>query len=89
MIYADDAPSLENLLHKKFQNQQVNLVNSRKEFFNVPLAQIETEVKKVSPDSEFIETAEARDYRESLAIRSKQEQKNSAEDILEELPTEI
>ncbi len=89
MIYADDAPSLENLLHKKFQNQQVNLVNSRKEFFNVSLAQIEDEVKKIAPDSEFIGTAEAREYRESMALRSKQNEKNSAEDILEELPTEI
>lgn len=89
MVYADDAPTLENLLHKKFKPQQVNLVNNRKEFFSVPLSDIEREVKKISPDSEFIETAEARDYRESMAIRDEQKQKNSVEDILEELPAEI
>lgn len=89
MIYADDAPNLENQLHKKFQDYQVNLVNSRKEFFNVSLTQIEDEVKRISPNSEFIETAEAREYRESMALRSKQSEKTSAQDILNELPTEI
>ena len=37
MIYSDDAPSLENHLHKVFNEKQVNKINSRKEFFNVNL----------------------------------------------------
>jgi len=33
--FTDDAPSLEKYLHNKFEKQRVNLVNGRKEFFNV------------------------------------------------------
>lgn len=89
MIYSEDAPALENSLHKTFKSEQVNLVNSRKEFFNISLRDIEREVKKISPDAEFIETAEARQYRESMAIRAEREHANSIEEVLEELPLEI
>ncbi len=33
--YTEDAPLLENFLHKEFSDQRVNLVNKRKEFFFV------------------------------------------------------
>lgn len=33
--FTDDAPSLEKYLHGKFEEQRVNLVNGRKEFFSV------------------------------------------------------
>lgn len=87
MIYAEDAPALENQLHKCFDEKRINLVNNRKEFFNVTLDEISAEVKKVSPDAEFIETAEARQYRESLAIRSQRNESNT--NILNELPETI
>ncbi|WP_410745680.1 DUF4041 domain-containing protein, partial [Clostridium neonatale] len=35
MIFSNDAPKLENELHKIFSNHQVNKVNSKKEFFRV------------------------------------------------------
>jgi hypothetical protein len=34
IIKADDVPTLEKMLHKKFANKKVNKVNSRKEFFS-------------------------------------------------------
>lgn len=70
MIYSDDAPALENTLHKNFDFNRVNLVNTRKEFFNVTLDEIEKQVKKISPNAVFTVTAEARQYRESQSIRS-------------------
>ncbi|MGD1820216.1 MAG: DUF4041 domain-containing protein [Pleomorphochaeta sp.] len=86
MIYSKDAPQLENILHKKFEEKRVNLVNNRKEFFNVSLEDIEREVKKEFPNSEFILTSEAREYRESQAIRNR---KKVANDEKEELPEAI
>lgn len=32
MIFSDDAPALENALHKAFENKKVNMVNQRREF---------------------------------------------------------
>lgn len=77
MIHSEDAPALENALHRKFDQSRINLVNSRKEFFRVELSEIEMEVKEISPDAEFIETAEARDYRESQRIVSQRENENT------------
>jgi len=69
MIYSDDAPSMEKSLHKVFQNKRVNLVNNRKEFFNVSLDEIKQEVFGYGKDIDFIETIEAKEYAESLSIR--------------------
>lgn len=86
MIYSDDAPALENSLHKLFDSQRVNLINSRKEFFKVSLEEIEMQVKKISNDVEFIKTVEAKDYNESKAIRMQFQNKA---DIKSELPEEL
>jgi hypothetical protein len=69
MIYADDAPALENTLHKRFSNRRVNMINTRKEFFNVSLEEIEQVIKE-SNDAEIhiTKVAEAREYRETLAL---------------------
>lgn len=89
MIHSNDAPALENALHKKFDGKRLNLVNTRKEFFRVGLSDIKNEVKKISPDVEFIETAEARDYRESQSILSQREQSKSTADVVREFPEAI
>jgi len=70
MIYSDDAPNIERTIHKTFDTKRVNLVNSRKEFFNVSLDDIETVVKKISSEAEFILTTEAKEYRQSNASRA-------------------
>lgn len=89
MIHSEDAPALESSLHKKFDQLRLNLVNTRKEFFRVTLSDIEEEVRKISPDAEFIETAEARDYRESQSIIAKRDRKNSVSDTVEAFPEAI
>lgn len=69
MIFSNDAPSLENKLHKEFADKQINKVNPRKEFFKVSLDEI---VKKVNSNHdatvEFTMVAEAEDYRKSIKI---------------------
>lgn len=70
MIYSDDAPSLENHLHKVFNDKQVNKVNSRKEFFNVGIKDIKSTIKEMSIDAHWTMFAEAKEYRESLAIEN-------------------
>lgn len=89
MIYAEDAPTLEKTLHKSFDFKRLNLVNSRKEFFQTTLEEIKNETFKISPDAEFIETAEARQYRESQAIRAQREEQNLKTSALEEFPDSI
>lgn len=71
MIYSENAPALESELHRIFDNKRVNLVNKSREFFNVKLDDIEEEVLKISPESNFIKIIEAQQYRESVAIREK------------------
>ena len=71
MIFTDDAPALENALHKAFENKKVNMINQRREFFNVTL----DEIKKVVKDNfdktvEFKDTAPAEQYRETLKIKN-------------------
>lgn len=68
MIYSEDAPALENSLHKAFEEFRLNLVNTRKEFFKVTLDDILEEVRKVSPEVEFIKSAEAQHFNETLSI---------------------
>lgn len=70
MIYSDDAPSLENHLHKVFNEKQVNKVNSRKEFFNVGIKDIKSTVAEMNIDAHWTMFADAKEYRESLAIEN-------------------
>ena len=72
MIFSDDAPSLENILHKHFEKNAVNKVNPRKEFFNISLGEIEKIVKtNHNATVQFIEIAKAEQYRQSLEIANK------------------
>ena len=71
MIYSDEAPTLENELHKAFTNKKVNMLNYRKEFFHVTLDEIEDKVKEIGLDAEFSRLPEAMEYRETLAILEK------------------
>lgn len=69
MIFSEDAPKLEKDLHKIFNNKRLNMVNDRKEFFNVTLDEIKNEVEKTNNTIEFTMIAQADEYRESLAIK--------------------
>ncbi|WP_298046202.1 DUF4041 domain-containing protein [uncultured Bacteroides sp.] len=69
MIFSDDAPALETALHHAFENKKVNMINGRREFFNVTLEEIE-EVVKANYDKtvEFVQIPQAEQYRESQKI---------------------
>ena len=69
MVYAEDAPALETAFHQRFKDRSVNLVNLRKEFFHVDLAELEAFAKQRGLAMAFTKVAEAREYRESAAMR--------------------
>jgi hypothetical protein len=68
LILSDDAPSLETKLHKHFLLMQLNKVNHRKEFFRTDIHHIKEELDKFELQVKWTLTAEAREYRETLAI---------------------
>lgn len=72
MIFSDDAPALENILHKTFEENAVNKVNPRKEFYRIDLKAIEDVVKNNhNATVEFTEVAKAEQYRETLKLEQK------------------
>lgn len=68
IIYCDDAPLLENMLHRAFHHKRINRVNARKEFFNVSIEEIADAVHNHHGEIEMILTPEAMEYRKTLAI---------------------
>lgn len=69
LIFSEDAPHLEAVLHNHFRDKMVNRVNFRKEFFNIDLE----EAKKVVLENhnntvDFTMEAQALEYRQSLEM---------------------
>ena len=69
MIFSEDAPGLETILHQHFDSDRVNKVNPRKEFFRVDL----DEIKKVVLENhnatvKFVDIPDATEYRETLRM---------------------
>lgn len=70
LIFSEDAPSLENAIHKSLEDKKVNMKNSRKEFFNVTIEEIEKIVREnFSKTVEFVYKPEAEQYNQSLLIK--------------------
>lgn len=75
MIFSDDAPALEAALHRAFEDRKVNMVNYRREFFNVTLDEIKEVVKNnYDKTVEFIDVPDAEQYRMSQLLRFKSNQ---------------
>lgn len=71
MIFSDNAPELENILHQTFRDRSVNKVNFRKEFFKVTLDEIEDVVKRnYNKTVDFIKVPTAAEYRQTLEIEN-------------------
>jgi len=68
MIFSENAPSLENKLHKHFVMMQLNKVNYRKEFFKVDIAHIRQEIEQLGITAKWTMTAVAQEYHETMAI---------------------
>lgn len=72
MIFSDDAPALEAALHKAFEDRKLNMVNTRREFFNVTLDEIKEVVKKnFDKTVEFIDVPDAEQFRVSQKMKQK------------------
>jgi hypothetical protein len=69
MIHSDNAPELENQLHKRLEDKRVNLINARKEFFRTDIKEIETIAKEINPKVEFYINPEAKEFRESELLK--------------------
>lgn len=71
MIFSDDAPALEAALHRAFENRKLNMVNQRREFFNVTLDEIKEVIKEnFDKTVEFIDVPDAEQYRISLKMKA-------------------
>ncbi len=68
MISCDDAPKLENTLHKALHQSRVNRVNLRKEYFRTDIDTIAELVKANHGEVEYIADAEALEFRESMTM---------------------
>lgn len=71
MIFTDNAPALEVALHKAFEDKKLNMVNHRREFFNVTLDEIKAVVKaNYDKTVEFVDVPDAEQYRISQKMRN-------------------
>lgn len=69
-IFSQDAVSLENKMHEILNDMRVNKVNMRKEFFRIPIDELEKIVYEIEPTAEFNKTMVAGEYRQSLSSDS-------------------
>lgn len=77
MIFSDDAPALEAALHRAFEDRKLNMVNTRREFFNVTLDEIKEVVKKnFDKTVEFVDVPDAEQYRISQKMREHENEEN-------------
>lgn len=85
IIYTDDAPGLETELHQRFATRRVNVVNQRKEFFNVSIDDIAAVVRERCGDIELTLIAEAAEYLQSEAFHRENGRPMAASRVFEAL----
>jgi hypothetical protein len=69
ILFTEDAPSLENQLHRAFHHRRVNRINGKKEFFRVELREIVDYVHMHhSAEVEVVHTAHAEEFRKTQAL---------------------
>lgn len=69
MVSCEDAPALENALHREFHKLRINKVNFRKEFFRVDLETIRKIVEANHGVVDYVAEPAALDYRESINMK--------------------
>jgi len=89
IIFSENAPELETKLHKKFSYNRVNLINNRKEFFKVNLAEIENFAKENDCKIEFTKLAEAKDFRQTCLIRCSKTKEEIENELFKEFPANL
>jgi len=68
MLSCDDAPKLENALHRALQKERINKVNLRKEFFRTDIESIRRIVEENHGEVEYVADAEALEYLQSMEM---------------------
>ena len=68
MLSSDDAPALENALHRALHRMRINKVRPRKEFFKTDIEAIREVAEENSGEVQYVADAEALEYRQSLAM---------------------
>lgn len=68
-IFSNNAPYLENELHKQLNDRRVNKINLRKEFFNCTIDELEELVFKLEPTAAFNKTMFAEQYYQSMQVK--------------------
>ena len=72
LIYSENAPEIENIIHKKLESKRVNLVKRRAEFFDTTIDELEAIVNELNLNIKLTKMAEAKEYRESLSLKKAQ-----------------
>lgn len=67
-IFSNDAPNLENSIHRRLHTKRLNRINLRREFFRSTIDEIEELVYELEPSAEFSRTMLAEEYRQSLEM---------------------
>jgi hypothetical protein len=68
MIATNDAPSLENALHRKLHRFRVNKANPRKEYLKIDIGKIFEVVKEHHGEVQYVADAEALQFRQSITM---------------------
>jgi len=74
IIFSEDAPTLETKLHHAFEENRVNKVNKRKEFFKTSLVSIKELTDAENLECHWTVKARAEQFRESLALEHQKDQ---------------
>ncbi len=73
-IFSDDAVGLEGKMHDKLNDQRLNKINLRKEFFRSSIDDLEALVNELYPTAEFNKTMLAEQYRQSISVIEEDEE---------------
>lgn len=68
MISCDDAPALENAIHRTLHKVRINKVNLRKEYFRAGIEQIRQIVEANHGSVDYVADAEALEFRQSATM---------------------
>jgi hypothetical protein len=90
-IFSEDAQDTLEKLHQRFNDKRVNLENPNREFFKIPMNEIEHAVEEIKKKTEFLMRIEERkpvpeayEYRQTLNARKKHQQVTTNDTSLEE-----